>query len=89
MTANEYAAMFRAVPTRDGLAAVGHAFMQECKDGAARLDTAEMICDYSIAQKQKWREFCRLVEPDATELQPQADAYEALTPMLLSLRGIR
>jgi hypothetical protein len=85
MTAFEYAAMYRAVPSRHGLAAVGNAFLLEAGDRARKLETRDEIEATGTMMTAKWREFCALVAD--LELQPEPAAYDGLTQMLLTKRG--
>jgi hypothetical protein len=85
MTAQDYAAMFKSVPHKGGLGAVGHAFLQESIDEARRMQSVEKIKQYAAAQNTKWKEFCALVaDVDLpADLKPNPDAFAILEQKLL------
>lgn len=86
MTANEYAAMYRAVPAREGLAAVGNAFLQEASERAGQISTADGVKALASAMVTKWQAFCEQTADMSP--QPQPNAYDGLEAMLLSRRGL-
>jgi hypothetical protein len=83
MTAQEYVAMLKAVPTQAGLAAVGHAFLREALDALHNLHSEEEVRAYAAEHQEKWAEICRLSEGVVSPT-PNPAAYTALPDMLLA-----
>jgi hypothetical protein len=78
--------MYRAVPSRHGLAAVGNAFLLEARDRAARLSAMAEIETVANDMAAKWRAFCELASD--VEPAPQPHALDGLAAMLLKRRGL-
>jgi hypothetical protein len=88
MTAREYATMFQSLPTENGLTVIGHAFLQECIEGARPLRSSDEVREYSQQQQAKWLEFCDIVD-DTPGVAPNREAFTALPDILLSRKGLR